>query len=150
MNLPPDDCREFLRGIKDDKYFDGKGFDHSLFSSDFHDLGTDELKDWKGTSINWNLPSGDALGQLLTQTIPNNNNELKFKFGAIRIPREKLDDLAKRHENKLGYEIRPENENEYHGHILLSNDLDKPRKQTICAILANALIDIHRQENQDA
>jgi hypothetical protein len=149
MDLPPDDCVEFLRGVKDDKEFDGEGFDHSIFSSDIHDLDRDELIDWQGTSINWDLKNGDALGQLLKLTDERKNNEIKFKFGAIRIPREKLDAYAKRYHNKLAYEHHIENGNDYHGHILFSKTLERSRRQTICAFLANDFILIHRQENNN-
>ena len=147
MEIPSDECVDFLRGVRNDEFFDGRNFTHSSLSSDFHNHDSDELKDWQVTSINWDLPSGGALRQLLTQT--RKNGELQFKFGAIRIPRKDLDDLAKRWNNKIGYEIRPENENEYHGHILLSKDLDRPRRQTICAHLLFAIPTIHRQENQE-
>lgn len=150
MDIPPDECVEFLRGIRNDEDFDGTGFDHSVFSSGFQVLNIEELHGWAVTSINWDLPDGDALGQLLSQTNPKKNDEIQFKFGAIRIPREKLDQYIKRYKSKLDYEIRVENGNEYHGHILLSTDLEKKRKQTICTFLANAFIEIHKQENQNA
>jgi len=143
MQLPPENCCEFLRGIKDDRYFDGIGFDHALFSSDINELDIEELENWYGTSINWDLQNGNALEQLLVQ---KKDNEIVYGFGAIRIPRAKLDAYAKRYNNKLAYEIREEGGNIYHGHILFSRDLDKSRRQTICAFLANDFVEIHKQE----
>ena len=147
MNFPPDDCTEFLRGIKDDSDFDGVGFDHTIFSSDIGPLGVADLQDWEGTSVNWDLVDGDALSQVLGQL--NKNDQIKFRFGAIRIPKSVLDEYVNRHNKKLSYEIRAENGNDYHGHILFAKSLEKKRRQTICGFLANAFNEIHRQEHQN-
>ncbi len=148
MKLPPEDCIECLRGIKNNKNFDGIGFDHSEFSADFHVLGRVELAGWEGTSIYWDLPVGDALAELLKQT-DKKSGEIKFKFGAIRLAREKLDDYAKRYKDRFAYELYPEDGIDYHGNILLSLSLDKARKQTVCGFLANEFIRIHRQDIQN-
>jgi len=146
MNLPPDECVEFLRGIRNDDDFDGVGFDHTLLSSDLHAIA--ELDGWIGTSVNWDIPGGNALKQLMTQ--PRRDGELHFQFGAVRIPREILNYLVeKRYKNDVAYEIRPENGNDYHGHILLKNSLGKSRKQSICAHIVIAIAEIHRQGNQN-
>lgn len=147
MNTPPDDCIILFRGVVDGRYFDGVGFDHTLFSSDLHDI--EGLSDWVGTSINWDLNTGGALEQLLFMRDERKGNSIKFKFGAIRIPREEVDKLMSRYKNQLAYEIKPENGNEYHGHILIGKAVDKARRQTICAYLANTFTEIHKQNNSE-
>lgn len=147
MNFPPDDCTDFLRGIVNDDHYDGTGFDHSIFS-EVRPIDIDGLENWKGASINWDLPGGDALGELLMRT--RRNGEIQFKFGAIRIPRSALDGLVKRYNNEVLYEIRPENGNEYHGHILIDKGMEKSRRYTFGALLANAFTEIHRQEDTDS
>lgn len=139
---PPDDCVEFLKGLKNSDTDFGDGFDYTLFS----DSGEiPELPGWNGSSINWDLPSGGALKQLFEQV--GRDGSAKFKMGAIRIPRVEMDRLIQRHgPNELAYELREENGNIYHGHILFSSKIQPKRKTTFCAMLANCFVEIHRQE----
>ena len=144
MEKPPDDCVEFLRGINNDNNWDGEGFDLSIFYDNFNEItGRDELTgDWKGTSINWDLVGGEALNQLMSQD--------RYAFGVARFPRFILDKLSQRYEPNFDYEIFPEEGNDYHGHILMNYDnLKRPRRQTIAALIADSLSFMHRK-NGDA
>jgi len=144
LKLPTDDCIDFFRGIKDDRNFDGKHFDYTELLAGFHDFpGREGFEGWKGASINWDLVDGGALRQILTTPKNDDSNEKKYKFGALRIPRKELDSYAKRKDSNVAYELKPEDGNDYHGHILLNySKLERKRRITICAVLINAYSDI--------
>ncbi len=141
--LPPVDCIEFLRGRKNRDTDFGEGFDHALFYSDFGPIS--ELPGWEGTSVNWDLSCGGALEQLFAELAKDGTP--KFKEGAIRIPRDVLDRLIKRYgSNNLAYELREENGNIYHGHILVSTLLQSKRKLMLCGVIVDAFTEIHLRE----
>lgn len=141
MTLPPDDCLDFLKGLRNEEPVFGDGFDYTVFS-DAKPLA--ELDGWNGSSVNWDLPDGGALRELLKRT---KNEQIQFKAGAIRIPRSEIDKLIRRHgPNNLAYELREENDNVYHGHILFSSAMNPKQKTTISAQLVNAYTQHHKQE----
>jgi hypothetical protein len=142
--LPPDDCVEFLKGIKNKETMYRGVFDHGLFSEDFGPVP--ELPGMNGTSINWDLQDGGALEQILKQ-VARGNISPKFKEGAMRIPREVLDELIKKYGSEnFGYELREENGNIYHGHILVSPSLQSRHRVTICAVIVTAFTELHLRE----
>jgi hypothetical protein len=147
MNLPPDNCVDFLKGIiNGEKLIGPRLFDHTVFSEV---QPVKELTGWNGSSINWDLLGGNALNQLLDQK--NKVGEVKFKFGVIRIPRKALIDLIIRYGSEnLGYELREENGNIYHGHVLFISTMESRDKTTICAILANEFTQMYKQGHQNA
>jgi hypothetical protein len=102
----------------------------------------EEFEGWGGSSVNWMLDDG-TLDHFLEQI--KKDNSLQFKSGAVRIPRRLIDAIIKRYgADYFGYELRPENNNHYHGHLLFSASLDKRRKATICGALSNAVSHFHR------
>lgn len=141
VTLPPDDCHDCLKGLRNEEPFFGNGFDYTVFS-DVKPLA--EPAGWSGSSVNWDLPDGGALVELLRRT---KNNEIQFRAGALRIPRSEIDKLIRRHgAHNLSYELREENGNVYHGHILFSSSMNPKQRTTISAQLANAYINHHKQE----
>ena len=139
MTLPPDDCLDCLKGIRNMESSFGEGFDYTVFS-DSKPIA--ELGGWDGSSVNWDLPRGRALEQLLSQT---KNGQIQFKAGAIRIPRLEIDKIIRRYgAENLSYELREENGNHYHGHILFSHSLKPKQKTTISSLLVNVYIEYHK------
>lgn len=146
MELPPDDCVDCLKGVinNDPVFVDKEELDYSLFSDA---KPVTELAGWNGSSVNWDLPNGEALQELMNR---RKNGRLQFRTGVVRIPRSEIDKVVRRYgDNNLAYEIRSENGNDYHGHILFSQALPPRQKTTICAILVYAISEFHKQEQQD-
>jgi len=112
MTLPPHGCTDCLKGVPSDEYVFGDSVDWTLFNPQ----PLEEPKGWEGSSVNWILDNG-ALHQLLMQL--KKDDSFQFKSGAVRIPRELIDAIIKRYgADYFGYELRAENSNHYHGHLL--------------------------------
>ena len=80
----------------------------------------------------------------------NKKGQAKFLYG-LRIPRKEIDTLIGVWGDKnLAYEIRPEDGNNYHGHILFPKSLQSRHRETICGQLANAFVHLHKQEEENA
>jgi hypothetical protein len=140
MTLPPDDCHDCLKGLVNNQSFFGNGHDYTLFSDVKPVI---ELTGWNGSSVNWDLPEGGALEDLLNK---KKNGEIHFKAGAVRVPRIEIDKTIKRFGNEcLAYELREENDNKYHGHILFCASLEPKQRTTICSLLANSITEHHER-----
>lgn len=141
MKLPPEDCVDCLKGVINDEPIFGERFDYSVFSDC---KPVDELVGWEGSSVNWDLTDGGALEELLKRT---KKGHPQFKAGVIRIPRSEIDKIIKRYGSDiLGYELREDNGNKYHGNILFSLGLKPRQKTTITSLIVNAYVMHYKQD----
>ena len=145
MTLPPDDCLNCFKGIRRAEVLLGEGVDYSVFS-DAKPLP--ELNGWNGSSVNWDLSIGGALQELFDRPL-DADGQPHFKFGAISIPRIEVDKIISRYgDNNLAYELREDNGNIFHGHILFSDTLEPRQKTTIYGALVYVSIR-HPREYQN-
>lgn len=102
----------------------------------FHDYGC-RTDGWIPESINW-MDSENVIGFTLNQK--NDDGGLQFTVGIAVLPRNELDRLRRRTGflDGLKYERDPLPKNDYHGNILLSNNLSKTKKKMIRYMLAVA------------
>lgn len=124
---------KYIRGIfnKGDLKEDGSIGAHIFYfiSRPLRDDGYQEL------SINWN-DDDEAIDFTLNQK--KENGELQFKAGIAILPREHIDymNTLSTINELLSYERRSMEKNPYHGNLLLSDDVSKPRMKLIAATIA--------------
>jgi hypothetical protein len=129
----PDSC---IRGISNcDCLLEGGAVAYmTLF--DFH---SSPLRNdgWTEESINW-MDDEHALGFTLNQV--KESGDPQFKMGVAILPRVELDRIRRRHgfAGHFGYERAPLEGNQYHGNLLLRDDISKPLKNMIRSALALA------------
>jgi hypothetical protein len=135
MNPFPDYC---LRGISDPACIDEEG---APTASLFQFNNNHRLDGFSEESINWMDDEG-AVELLLHQK--KEDATIQFKHGAAVLSRKEIDRISKGHwiRDRLTYERAVVEANTYHGNILLSYEIPKPRKRLICALLANAVEEI--------
>lgn len=97
---------------------------------------------WYEVSINWE--DDDTVEGITLRTLGEDGG-LKFMGGAARVGRDRLDKLMTRdiYSGFIGYERSPEQENPFHGHILLHKDkidVSKSRRRAFFGSLADIII----------
>ena len=87
------------------------------------------------------IPNQEAFDVIMSQK-SDRRNEIQFQAGAAELDRIEIATKMKAHflAGRLSYERRPTNNNQYHGNLLVKNDISKPLKRLIkygLATLAN-------------
>ncbi len=132
---------ELIRGVPNDAFLED-GLPKSELFKNF-DENSEREDDYLELSINW-YDNENALQLVHTQK--KANGEIQFKSGGAVISRKDLDDLCKKPlvKGKLTYERRIVEGNEYHGNLLLQNDVNKTKRNIIASGLA---LCVNRVEN---
>ena len=91
-------------------------------------------------SVTW-YDNQEAFDVIMSQK-SDRRNEIQFQAGAAELDRIEIATKMKAHflAGRLSYERRPTNNNQYHGNLLVKNDISKPLKRLIkygLATLAN-------------
>lgn len=98
---------------------------------------------WNEASINW-MDDHDAIDFTLSQT--NDDGLLKFPIGIAFLPLTELKKVKKRHPLFFHYERASQEDNHYHGNLLLRADIKKERQNIIRSHLA-IISEVHLREN---
>jgi len=126
-------ANSYIRGVPNDDFITPDG---RISSHLFYFYPRDERTDgWLEQSINW-LDNKQVIEFTLNQK--NNKDEIKFKSGIVKLPRNEIDRLNQQPTIKglLSYERCPIINNPYHGNLLLKNNTAKPTMKMIAAGLA--------------
>jgi len=116
----------------------------SLGAFDF--LKGDRKDNWKEASINW-MDDECAIDFTFKQT--KDSGELKFKAGIAILPRSELDRIKKNYKfiGNFDYERKLENDNDYHGNLLLNAKISNYKRDVIRNLLVFAAKVIKRGDN---
>lgn len=122
---------EFWRGIANKEFISQGHVLASAFQFD-EEIRVDNYKE---LSINWN-DNAKALEKLLVQR--KENGKLQFSGGAAKLSLSTVKQVLKSFidENQFNYERRPVEENEFHGNLLISADLNKQLRTQVSNGLA--------------
>lgn len=122
---------EFWRGIANKEFISQGHVLASAFQFD-EEIRVDNYKE---LSINWN-DNAKALEKLLVQR--KENGKLQFSGGAAKLSLPTVKQVLKSFidENQFNYERRPVEENEFHGNLLISADLNKQLRTQVSNGLA--------------
>lgn len=122
---------EFWRGIANKEFISQGHVLASAFQFD-EEIRVDNYKE---LSINWN-DNAKALEKLLVQR--KENRKLQFSGGAAKLSLPTVKQVLKSFidENQFNYERRPVEENEFHGNLLISADLNKQLRTQVSNGLA--------------
>jgi len=139
----PDNC---IKGIPNANCLLDDGAIASLTLFAFH--GDRSRSDgWIEESINW-MDDEHAIDATLAQT---KDGDFQLKVGVALIPRSELDKLKKRTgTGSFDYERARLPDNDYHGNLLLKEDVEKTLKTMIRSALALAAEIIPRAESQES
>ena len=116
----------------------------SLGAFDF--LKGDRKDNWKEASINW-MDDECAIDFTFKQT--KDSGELKFKAGIAILPRSELDRIKKNYKfiGNFDYERKLENDNDYHGNLLLNAKISNYKRDVIRNLLVFAAKIVKRGDN---
>jgi len=117
-----------------------------MLSVNAFDFRKDErTDDWKEASINW-VDDEDAVDFTFKQT--KTSGELRFKAGIAILPRSELDKIKKSYKfiGNFDYERKEEENNKYHGNLLLKDTVSNPKRDIIRALLVFAAEIIKRED----
>lgn len=135
----PDHC---IRGILNSTFL----LEDDMLSVNAFDFRKDErTDDWKEASINW-VDDEDAVDFTFKQT--KTSGELRFKAGIAILPRSELDKIKKSYKfiGNFDYERKEEENNKYHGNLLLKDTVSNPKRDIIRALLVFAAEIIKRED----
>ena len=134
----------FLRGILNNTQVDENGcvkIDIFQFNEN-----PNEEREFLELSINW-YDNDESLDILFQQK--KDNGEIIFKFGAAKIPLFDVDRLRKKNfvfKQFLHYERSILENNQYHGNLLLSKQINKSLKNQVRSYLALMVEEIMQNE----
>ncbi len=122
---------EFWRGIANKEFISQGHVLASAFQFD-EEIRVDNYRE---LSITWN-DNAKALEKLLVQR--KENGKLQFSGGAAKLSLPTVKQVLKSFidENQFNYERRPVEENEFHGNLLISVDLNKQLRTQVSNGLA--------------
>lgn len=140
------DFPEFLlRGLSDSSCLDPENrVSTSLFI--FKDCSRED--GFNEASITW-FDDNEAFNVLWNQTKGGECCELQFRTGVAKL-RKDIIDILKKTRNAVGlldYERAPNENNNFHGNILLKKDIDKKISRTISGSLAMAVAEVILRES---
>lgn len=101
--------------------------------------------DWKEASINW-IDDEDAVDFTFKQT--KTSGDLRFKAGIAILPRSELDRIKKLYYfiGNFDYEREEKEGNDYHGNLLLKDNISNRKRDIIRSLLVSAAIIVKRED----
>jgi len=138
----PDNC---IRGISsfDQHMIDDDTVAPALF---YFEMEQPRNGGWTEGSINWHDDDG-AIGLTLNQRKPD--GRIQFRVGAAILPRDEIDHLIQRsrYSGQLSYDRCPQDDNRYHGNLLLQIGVGQRKMKVLAAALTVGVARIiHRSE----
>jgi len=136
----------FLRGISDPGHIDEDGnVSSAVFSFGKKDNVHGREDNFDEESIFWKDDEG-AVAKILNQT--KADGKIQFRAGAAEVDRTKVDHVRKlfNYIGVLEYERKTEENNPYHGNLLLKKNIKKIMKNNISGLLANCVVGTVKNE----
>lgn len=126
-----------LRGIPKDNWVQDGIITSAAFQFD-----DNHMKDeWMAQSICWE--DDDSVCSVMFQQRKKENNDLQFKAGIARLPRESIHYINRLNILKgiISYDREPLEDNPYHGNLLLNVISSKTQRRMISVQLASHILD---------
>jgi hypothetical protein len=139
---------KLIKGIPNQKNFlDENGFPHSsLFYFEIEKTDPKREDNYLENSINW-FDKQEALDNIHNRI---KEGKIQFSGGAAILNKNDIDLLTKfpRILKNLTYERKIQDDNEFHGNLLLNKDVSKPNMKHIAASIANCVQEVIPNPNQ--